>query len=164
MNDIYNVLEELKINYEKHEHPAVFTVEEAQKYDRGINAGKSKNLFLRNKKGDRHYLVIVEATRMVDLKKLAIITGESKLSFASAERLNDHLGVTPGSVSPFGLINDSDKTIQVVVDNGLLKYDKLAFHPNINTATLVISADDFKKFLDSTSNNVIYELNHPHFP
>lgn len=156
MQDIYQLLNDLNISYEKYEHPAVYTVEEAQQYDRGIDAGKSKNLFLRNKKGDRHYLVVAESTRKVDISKLEELTGEKNLSFASPERLQKYLGVTPGSVSPFGLIHDADKSVQVLVDEGLLQYDKQAFHPNINTATLVISKDDFIKFLESTGNEVTY--------
>ena len=67
-----------------------------------------------------------------------------------------YLGLTPGSVSPFGLINDTSRSVQVIIDNELLKYGKVAFHPNINTATLAISIEDFKKFLDWTGNNIIY--------
>lgn len=156
MNDLYKILEQLKIDYEKYDHPAVFTIEEAEKYDHGIDAGKSKNLFLRNKKGDNHYLLIIESIKMTDLKKLASFLNENRLSFASPERLKEELGLTPGSVSPFGLINNADKSVKVIVDKGLLKYKKLGFHPNLNTATLVIKIDDFKKFLDWTGNNVIY--------
>ncbi len=157
MNDIYQILHDLDISYEKYEHPAVFTVEDAEKYDRGINAGHSKNLFLRNKKGDQHYLVVVEASKRVDLKKLALLLNESKLSFASAERLMTYLGLTPGSVSPFGLINDTSKTVQVIVDNGLMQQTKQSYHPNRNTATLVIKREDFKKFLSWTKNPVMYK-------
>lgn len=156
MSDIYKILKQLKIDYEKYDHPAVFTVEEAEKYDRGIDGGKTKNLFLRNKKGDKHYLLIVESNKMTDLKKLAFLVKEKKLSFASPERLKETLGLIPGSVSPFGLINNTDKSVEVIVDNGLLKYEKLGFHPNINTATIVIKTDDFKRFLNWVGNNVIY--------
>lgn len=156
MKDIYKILENLGIKYEKHEHPAVFTSQEAAEYDRGIEGGKSKNLFLRNNKGDRHYLVIIESMKRADLEKLASSLNESKLSFASPERLLKHLGVTPGSVSPFGLINDTGRNVQVVIDKKLMKYERLCFHPNINTATIVISTNDFRKFLDFTGNRVTY--------
>lgn len=156
MQDVYQILSGLNIAYEKHDHPAVFTVEEAQKYDRGIDAGKSKNLFLRNKKGDKHYLVIVESTKRVDLKQLSVQLNENKIGFASPERLLEYLGLTPGSVSPFGLINDKNKAVQVIVDNDLMMHKKLAFHPNINTATLVMSSKDFQKFLDSTGNSISF--------
>ncbi len=156
MSHIYQILEDLKITFKKHEHTAVFTVAEGQKYDRGIEEGKSKNIFLRNKKGDKHYLVIVESSKRVDLKALASNLDEKRMSFAAPERLMELLGLTPGSVSPFGLINDKNKLVSVVVDEGLLKYKQVAFHPNINTATLIISTVDFKKFLEWTKNRVTY--------
>ncbi len=154
MQDIYQVLNQLNIPYGKHDHPPVFTVEEAQKYDRGIDAGKNKNLFLRNKKGDKHYLVVIDSTKRLDLKELSSRLDESKISFASPERLLEYLGLTPGSVSPFGLINDKNKSVNVIIDNDLMKNKKLAFHPNINTSTLVISTTDFQKFLAWTGNNL----------
>lgn len=159
MKDIYDILNELNIQYEKVEHPAVYTCAEADQYDRGPDCGKCKNLFLRNKKGDKNYLVILPAEKRLDLENLAEHLSETKLSFASAERLLKYLGLTPGSVSPFGLITDANKEVVVVVDNDLFKYPQLGFHPNINTATLIISVDDFKKYLDWTGNKMIC-LNH----
>lgn len=156
MKDIYQTLKNLEIDYQKYDHPAVFTVEDAEKYYSGIDAGESKNLFLRNKKGDQHFLVVVKSTKKVDLKRLEGLLGTDKLSFASPERMMKYLGLTPGSVSPFGLINDSEKAVFVVVDKDLLEYKKVAFHPNINTATLVISIEDFNKFLNWAGNKVIY--------
>ena len=154
MKSIYDILADLNIVYEKHEHPAVFTVKEAEQYDSGIDAGKSKNLFLRNKKGNVHYLLIAESNKKVDLKKLSSLLNEGRLSLASPERLDEYLGLTPGSVSPFGLINDSSKSVRVLIDKCLLSHDKLAFHPNVNTATLVIKTNDFRKFLDWTGNGI----------
>ncbi len=156
MKNIYDALDALHIPYEKHEHPAVFTVEEAQQHDKHIRAGKSKNLFLRNKKGNTHYLAVIESTRKVDLKQLAAALHESTLSFASPERLLTYLRLTPGSVSPFGLINNADKSVRVIIDTGLMEHPNVAFHPSINTATLVIRTEDFKKFLDWTGNPVTY--------
>jgi len=156
MKNIYNVLADLNIEYEKHDHPAVFTVEEAEQYDKGIDAGKSKNLFLRNRKGNKFYLLVAESISKIDLKKLQSFLNENRLSFASPDRLKEYLGVTPGSVSPFGLINDSSKSVKVLIDKGLLKFKKLGFHPNVNTSTIVIKTDDFKRFLDWTENSVTY--------
>lgn len=156
MQTIYDVFDQLGIAYEKHVHPAVFTVAEAEAYDSRFEGGKSKNLFLRNKKGDKHFLLVAESTRKVDLKKVSEFLGESKLSFASPERLMTYLGVTPGSVSPFALINNADHTVRVLIDSELMKHTKLGFHPNVNTATLVVSAYDFKKFLHSTGNSVSF--------
>jgi len=80
--------------------------------------------------------------------------GDGKLSFASPDRLRSHLGLTPGSVSPFGLINNSDRAVRVVVDRDLKSAPRLSFHPNINTVTLTIAAADFVKFLESCGNPV----------
>lgn len=155
MSDIYQVLNDLQIHYEKYDHPAVHTVEEAALHYRGLDAGSCKNLFLRNAKGDQHYLVVMEGEKRLDLKKLSQTLG-NKLSFASSERLMEYLGLTPGSVSPFGLINNTDKSVRVIVDNELLKFEKVGFHPNINTSTLILSTNDLKKFLAWAGNPVIY--------
>ena len=154
--EIYQVLDSLGITYVKHEHPAVYTVEEAALYDRDIDAGKSKNLFLRNVKGDRHFLVVMQSHKRLDLEKLAEVLDESKISFASEERLMKYLGLTPGAVGPFGLINNTDHLVIVVVDTGLLTFEKVAYHPNVNTATVVITTEDLKKFLESTGNEIKY--------
>lgn len=156
MKDIYKILEKLGIKYEKHEHPAVFTIEDSEKYKIGLNVNCSKSLFLRNKKGDKHYLVVLEASKRIKIKELELSLNEKDLSFASPDRLMKYLHLTPGSVSPFGLINDVDKAVCVIVDNDLMKLKKQGYHPNINTATLVISTDDFKKFLDWTGNKIAY--------
>lgn len=156
MNDIYNVLNKLGILYEKHEHPAVFTVADAVKYYVKIDGAHNKSIFLRNKKADKYYLILTLDSKRVNLKELQIFLTESKLSFASPEKLMEYLGLTPGSVSPFGLINDKNKIVEVIVDEELLKFDKQGFHPNINTVTLIITTEDLKKFLEWTKNKVIY--------
>jgi len=147
-------LRELGIAYTRHEHPAVATVDEAAEHWAGIDATHCKNLFLRNQKGNRHYLVVLTALKKADLKAVADQIGDGKLSFASPERLMTHLGLTPGSVSPFGLINDRERAVRVVLDRDFQCATRLAFHPNINTATLTIAASDFKKFLDACGNPV----------
>jgi Ala-tRNA(Pro) deacylase len=147
-------LQELGISYTRHEHPPVATVEEATAHWAGIEATHCKNLFLRNQKGSRHYLVVLTATKKADLKAVAQQIGDGKLSFASPDRLMTHLGLTPGSVSPFGLINDRDHAVRVVLDRDFQTATRLAFHPNINTATLTVSAADFAKFLDACGNPV----------
>lgn len=156
MNNIYETLKILDIFYKKYDHPAVYTATEADQQCSHIEGGKSKNLFLRNEKGDTHYLIIVESTKKIDLKKLAQSLQEKRLSFASDKRLMNRLRLTPGSVSPFGLINDERHEVIVIVDNALLNYEKLQYHPNINTATLVISKEDFIKFLNAMKNKTIY--------
>ncbi|PIZ65478.1 prolyl-tRNA synthetase associated domain-containing protein [Candidatus Roizmanbacteria bacterium CG_4_9_14_0_2_um_filter_39_13] len=156
MKNIYQVLQDLEIQYAKHEHPAVFTVEDANKYVINTETGHSKNLFLRNRKGNKYYLVVLESEKKADLKKLAVTLGEKGLSFATEEKLMKYLGLTPGSVSPFGLINDLEKVVTVLIDTELMQNETIGFHPNINTATLVVNTGDFKKFLKWTGNEVIY--------
>ena len=149
-------LEQLGIPFTRHEHPPVATVEEAMVHWGGIDATHCKNLFLRNQKGNRHYLVILTHSKKADLKAVADQIGDGKLSFGSPERLMTHLGLTPGSVSPFGLINDRAHAVRVVLDRDLKSAARLAFHPNINTATLTIAASDFQRFLVACGNTVQY--------
>jgi Ala-tRNA(Pro) deacylase len=149
-------LRELSITFERFEHPPVATVEAAAQYWAPIDATHCKNLFLRNQKGNRHYLVVLVHSTKADLRAVADQIGDGKLSFASPERLMTHLGLTPGSVSPFGLINDRGHTVRVVLDHDLKGAARLSFHPNINTATFVLSAADFARFLDASGNTVQY--------
>jgi Ala-tRNA(Pro) deacylase len=151
---VYERLEALGIPWTRHEHPPVLTVEEAQAHWAAIDATHCKNLFVRNKKGTTHYLVVVEQSKRADLGKLASQLGEDRLSFASPERLQTHLGLTPGSVSPFGLIHEGARGVRVVLDADMREAARLAFHPNVNTATIVISAADFERFLASCGNVV----------
>lgn len=151
---VYEVLERLGIACERHEHPAVYTVEQALEHWAGIDATHCKNLFLRNKKGSRHYLVVAEHRRPIDLGRLSETVGDDRLSFGSPERLMKRLGLTPGAVSPFGLINDHTHEVVVVVDAGLKESRRVGFHPNVNTATVVLSRVDFERFLASTGNVV----------
>jgi Ala-tRNA(Pro) deacylase len=151
---VYAALDALGIVYARHEHPAVFNAEDASKYWDPIDGVQCKNLFLRNKKGDRHYLVVVEISRRVDLKDLVKVVGDDRLSFGSPERLMAELGLTPGSVSPFGLINDDDGSVRVLIDADLRGAERLIFHPNINTASVVVSWEDLEKFLATRRNPV----------
>jgi Ala-tRNA(Pro) deacylase len=151
---VYQNLEALGNPFDRHEHPPVFTVEEALEHWAGIDAVHCKNLFLRNKKGDRHYLVVAAHTTAIDIGALAARIGEGRLSFASAERLAAHLGLTPGAVSPFGLINDRAGSVHVLLDGSLRHAARVGFHPNVNTATVVLSFADFERFLAARGNPI----------
>lgn len=151
---VSSVLDELGIVFERFDHPPVFTVDEALVHWAGIQGTHCKNLFLRNNKGARHYLVVVEHSKPVDLKRLASVIGDDRLSFASPERLLKHLGLTPGSVSPFGLINNTAHDVTVVLDAGLAASERVAFHPNTNTATFTLLFADFERFLTWCGNPV----------
>jgi Ala-tRNA(Pro) deacylase len=146
----------LGIAFERFTHPPVATVQEAIEHWTGIDAAHCKNLFLRNQRGDRHYLVIISHTKRADLRAVAAQIGDGKLSFASPERLLTNLGVLPGSVSPAGLINDHSHHVRVYVDRELKKASRISFHPNVNTATLTVAYPDFERFLTTCENPVRY--------
>jgi Ala-tRNA(Pro) deacylase len=150
--ELYELFESLDIRFEYHEHPPVATIEDAKIHWKDYNSGRCKNIFFRNHKGDRHYLVILEHLRQLNIRDLEKRLRQGKLSFASDQRLKKHLGVEPGSVSPFGLINDREKHVHIFIDEKLNEAERLAFHPNVNTASLVISKIDFLKFLEYTGN------------
>jgi Ala-tRNA(Pro) deacylase len=151
---VLETLDAMGIAYETYEHPPVFTTEDVEKYWRDIPATAVKNLFLRNKKGNRHYLVIVGVDKRVDLQHLCRLIGDDRFSFGSPERLMEKLGLTPGSVSPFGLLHEGSGDMQVVIDSDLRGADRLIFHPNINTASVTISFTDLERFLATRRNPV----------
>ena len=112
--------------------------------------------FSQKQKRDVHYLVILGDEKQADLKDLAIQIDSTSLSFASEKRLAKYLQVQPGSVTPFGLINDTENIVIVLIDRDLIGVDLINFHPNINTATLGISYEDFEKFLKWSKNKFYY--------
>jgi len=145
---VYKVLQELDIKADYYEHPPAPTVEEASKYWAGINSTHCKNIFLRNHKGDRHYLVILEYRCIVNIHQLEKLLKQGKLTFASPQRMMKYLGLEPGSVSPFGLIHDTENHVHLFLDKNLQKAERLSFHPNLNTASLIIKYNDFIKYLE----------------
>ena len=151
--ELYDLFEKLRIEYHYREHPPVNTVEEATKYWKDYDAGRCKNIFLRNHKGNKHYLVILEHLRTLNMKDLENRLKQGKLTFASEKRLMKYLGLTPGSVSPFGLINDEEAHVHLFIDEKLQGFENLSFHPNINTASLIISKKDFIRFLEYCGNS-----------
>lgn len=144
---IYKVLQELDIKFDYHEHPPVPTVEEASKYWAGIDSTHCKNIFLRNHKGDKHYLVILDYRCIVNIHQLEKLLKQGKLTFASPQRMMKYLGIEPGSVSPFGLIHDATNHVHLFLDSNLQQAERLSFHPNRNTASLIIMYNDFIKYL-----------------
>lgn len=154
--ELYLKLEALNIPFEYYEHPPAPTIEEAKKYWVDLLATHCKNIFFRNHKGNRHYLVVLEHTRALAIHDLEKRLKQGKLSFASPKRMLKYLGITPGSVSPFGLINDLENHTHVFLDENLKKSEKISFHPNINTASLVIAFKDFERFLTATGNGFEY--------
>ncbi|NIM49053.1 MAG: prolyl-tRNA synthetase associated domain-containing protein [Gemmatimonadales bacterium] len=130
------------------EHQAVYTVEQAKEVRGGIEGCHTKNLFLRNKKGTM-WLVTCLADRAVDLRWLGEHIGAGRLSFGSAQRLMKYLGVLPGAVSPFAVVNDRQRKVRVVLDREVLEQEPVNFHPLDNRMTVTIGAQDFLRFLDA---------------
>jgi len=145
--DLFAELDRLDIRHATITHPAVFTVEEAKQHRGPVIGGHTKNLFLKDRK-DRFYLAVTLEDIPVDLKALGSLLGaSSRLSFASPEALRAHLGVEPGSVTPFALLNDRERKVQPVLDTRMLAVSPLNFHPLVNTATTAISSADLLKFV-----------------
>ena len=156
LNNREKVLDYLKstgINFEMIEHPPTPTIEDAIKYWGKMEATHCKNLFFRNHKGNRHYLVIIEHKKQLVIKDLEQKLKQGKLSFASEKRMDKYLKIQPGSVSLFGLINDTENHVYVFLDKDLIKSEYISFHPNDNTASLKISQNDFRKFLSKSGNS-----------
>lgn len=153
---VYDILDSLEIKYTRYEHKAIYTVEEANKLEISIPGTHCKNLFIRNRKGDVNYLVLLDDSKRADLKSLEKQIGSTKLSFASEERLLRYLGLKPGSVTPFGLINDINSEVIVLVDRNLIDSSIVNFHPNVNTATIGVSYNDLEKFIKWHNNEFYY--------
>lgn len=149
---VYDRLKSLDISFDYYEHPPVPTIEEAKKYFRGEETTLCKNLFFRNHKGSKHYLVLLRFDSDLRIHQLEKYLKEGKLTFSSERRMEKYLGVKPGSVSLFGLVNDKEHHVYVFIDKKLSEAKYLSFHPNDNRASLVISQSNFKKFLDNTGN------------
>lgn len=153
--DIYEFLTAHDVDYEKHEHPPVFTCEEAQELvPDDIGGADTKNLFLRDKKGRHHALVTVGYDTKVDLLALGEVVGIKKPGFGSAERLEKYLGITPGSVSILALVNDPDCEVTFYIDEELWKEDSFRVHPLRNDASLVISREGIEKFVTATGHEL----------
>jgi len=135
------------IRYTWYEHPASPTIELAKAHWRDDGSKHCKNLFFRNHKGDRHYLVSFDCERSLAIHDLEQRLHQGKLTFASPERMMRCLGLEPGSVSPFGLINDTEHRVHLFLDARLREYDRLSFHPNDCRATVVISREEFERYL-----------------
>ncbi|SDO64445.1 Ala-tRNA(Pro) hydrolase [Eubacterium maltosivorans] len=151
---VYDFLDGLGVEYQVIEHPPVYTCDELEQYMDGVKGTHCKNLLLRNKKGNRHILVILEESKQMNIKEFGKQIGISNLSFASEERLLKYLGVTTGAVSVFGIINDQEHEVEVYIDQDVVDQDFVNFHPNVNTATVHFSVEGLKKFLGACGNPV----------
>lgn len=144
---VLRTLQEWKIPYALYEHPPLPTIEEALEYWKDIQGTHCKNLFFRNHKGDKHYLIIFECHQQMAIHDIEKRLRQGKMSFASQQRMEKYLGLKPGSVSVFGLINDTNKEVKLFLDENLRNADLISFHPNDNTASLLIKNQDLHRFL-----------------
>ncbi|MBN1385501.1 prolyl-tRNA synthetase associated domain-containing protein [Candidatus Woesearchaeota archaeon] len=147
-SEVKRFLEENHIVYRLHTHPAVFTVEEAEKHCSHIPGLACKNLFLKDKISGRFFLVIMAADKKIDLRWFSGIIGSKHIRFGDDRELMDLLGLTKGSVSPFGLLNDKEGKVIVYIDHDVWDADIVSFHPNINTESLELSREMFHRFMD----------------
>jgi Ala-tRNA(Pro) deacylase len=147
--ELFARFDALGIGHRTVRHAPVFTVDQAQAVRDDVAGAHTKNLFLKDKKG-RLFLLVLEETASVDLKRVHQAIGASgRVSFGSAEALLDHLGVTPGSVTAFAIMNDSQRHVTLVIDEPLLEADHICAHPLSNDATTVVSREDFLRFLEA---------------
>lgn len=152
MEEATKYLDAHGIVYVLHSHPAVFTVEEAEKVAGMIPGISCKNLFLCNDKKTRFILYTLPAFKQISLKDFASKIGEKRLSFCNENLLLHYLGVTPGSVSPLGLINDADVKVEFVLDNDVWGCESLNVHPNDNKYSLELTQENFRKYLKTLRN------------
>lgn len=153
---VLSYLNERGIKHSWYTHDEAPTIEIARTQWRNDGSKHCKNLFFRNHKGNRHYLVVLDCEQDLDIHDLEKRLHQGKLSFASPQRMERYLGLQPGSVSPFGLINDLDNHVHLFLDANLKNYQSLSFHPNDNHATVVISQSEFMRYLGEVSNSYEY--------
>lgn len=152
MINIEDFLKSKGVEFILYEHPAVYTCEDAEKYCGDIPGLACKNLLLKGKKSGRYFLIILPAEKRADLKKIGETVGDKQITFASPESLLEKLGLTPGAVSPFGLLNDKNHEVEVYIDQKVYYAKIVIFHPNRNTASLELSGAMFRKFLQAIEN------------
>ena len=153
---VYNYLNSNNIEYTTYEHPEAPTIEIARQYWHADGSKHCKNLFFRNHKGNRHYLVVFDCNQSLAIHDLEQRLKQGKLTFASEKRMEKYLGLKPGSVSPFGLINDTENHVHLFLDKNLLNETSLGFHPNDNRATVVITQNEFQRYLKLVGNSYEY--------
>lgn len=159
--ELYEKLKELGItDYTVKEHPPLFSVEDVIANDCMMPGLNFKNLLIKDKKAEAYYLVILEDSRKMENKYFKKFTGWGKIRFANPDELFEKMGLKPGSVSPYGLLNNEEHDIIIVVDHAIAAADEdelINFHPNRNTATLTVKKHQFVKYLESLGNKIIWE-------
>ena len=144
---VLDKLNELGIPFQIVEHEPVLTTEQADRFIKGIEGVRTKTMFLTNKKKRNFYLVIIDDAKRLDMDVFKEIVEENRIKMASAETLNDKMMLLPGTVSPFGLLNNRDKDIQVYFDQEIVSEERMCFHPNTNEKTIFVNTKDLFTFL-----------------
>lgn len=147
MKEVFDYLDSLGIKYDIVNHPAAFTTEEADKYIEGMEGVPSKTMFMAGKKDRNFYLFIMDENKRLDIKKLSNLIGD-RLHFGKEDDLKRKMGLVPGMVSLFGLLNNKEHDIKVYIDKDVNSERLITFHPNDNRATIFISINDMFKVLD----------------
>ena len=140
---VYEFLDELGIDYMYLDHQEEFSMGDAADADEAIGVVGAKNVFLRDKKRRNYFLILVNGTKRIDLKQISELTGVKKLTFCHEDDLDDVLGLTPGAVTPLGLLNDPEGRVQLIIDESLQDEELFAMHPCVNTVTIRMSNQDF---------------------
>lgn len=144
---LLQVFDDINLSYDLHHHDAVFSVKDAERVERNIKAAHCRNLFLRDKK-KKMFLVTAQNETPIDLKKLEKRLSCARLSFGSAERLFEYLGVRPGSVCPFSVINDKNQQVSLILEKDMMDQPLVSYHPLLNEMTVVLTPDDLIRFLE----------------
>jgi Ala-tRNA(Pro) deacylase len=152
VSDLASFLADHGIEYVRHDHPPVFTCEEEAAHVPESGAARTKNLFMRDRRGKRHLLLVTLCSKSVRIDQFAETAGADRLSFASPERLMNHLGVEPGSVTVLGLVNDASHAVEVFVDADVWNAPSVHAHPLKNTSTFVLTHDALVRFLAATGH------------
>ncbi len=145
--ELLDLLNQIGIEYTNHEHPAVYTVEEADKHHKGIDGAHSKNLFFKDRKKNL-FLVVTLSDKPIIIKEVAKKIGAKSPSFGKPDLLSQVLGVIPGAVTPFAIVNDENHDVKVILDEEMMENKLLNFHPLENTATTTIASKDLVKFME----------------
>lgn len=144
---VANKLQELGIAFDVVEHPPAFTTEQADSYIEGMEGVRAKSMFLTNRKKTQYYLLIMDDKKRLDMDDFKVQVGADRIRMASLESLAEKMNLPAGTVSPFGLLNNEEKDIQVYFDKEIINEERMTFHPNTNEKTIFISTQDLFKFL-----------------
>ena len=140
--DVYRIFDELNIEYKVIHHEAVYTIDAAKDIDKQLGVAICKNLFLSSRHGSEFYLLFMEGDKKFNTGKVSKQIGVPRMTFSGGEKMEELLGVHPGSVTPLGLLNDSENKVGFLIDSDVVKSEYVSMHPLVNTATVLIKTDD----------------------